>query len=393
LISIGFLAISGSAHAATYLATSANFASVFYAAKAGDRIVASGNFGTMLLRDRSFSTPITIDATNARFTDTLMLKQVSGVNFTAGTFGSATGPTRSNQAVIITGGSFINFNAPTVVGNGFGQGLMFNGTSNVGVRNGTFTSLGRGMAFTSVTNGVIDRNRFLASSSDGIAIVDSHFVTATNNNCSGTVPAPGAHPDCIQMWSLSGRPVQSDIVIADNTATGSTQGFTSFDPGRGGGLRISFLRNRVDTNYPQGIACYACVDSLIADNVLTSMADARWITTINVVGGRNNILRNNSIGPLGGAGGSSRSSMSTFDDVTGIASMAAVVPGGFARLATSAFGEDNLDFSNWLTADDLALGSAASAVTGVPEPTVWLQLLAGMAAIGMALRRRRPQAA
>lgn len=368
---IGATILSSGASATTYTADSTNFKSIFYSVQGGDRIIVTGSFAAMQLRDRSFATPITIDARHASFTDSVQLKDVSGVNFSYGRFGSATTPTRSYQAVLIGGGSNINFSHATFIGNGDGMGLTFTNTDNINVSSSTFTSLRRGLAFTGVTNGVMTHNQFLKSSSDGAAIVDSHFVTASQNLCSGTSPAAGAHPDCIQLWSLAGHPVQSDITISDNTARGATQGFTSFDPNRGGGLRIDMLRNRVDTSYPQGIACYGCVDSLFADNVLTTLPGSRFRTSMNIVGGGNNVLRNNSIEAYirrktPGSTTGPTSDM-VFDDL-------AETGGGFFDTGASP-----------LSAAELA----RFAVSGVPEPSVWLQLMAGMLAIGAVTRRRR----
>lgn len=339
------LSVSATASATTYTATSANFSSVFYNAKAGDRIVLSGSFGALQLRDRSFSTAINIDARKAVFNDSLLLKNVSGVNFIYGTFGSTTGTTRYGQAVVINGGSNINFNGSKFVGNGGGMGLTFTNTDDVNVTRSTFTSLSRGLAFTGVTNGLMKGNKFINSSSDGAAIVDSHFVTATRNSCSGTAPSTGAHPDCIQLWSIAGNPVQSDITLSYNTAIGTTQGFTSFTPQNGGGLRITMISNIVSVNYPQAIACYGCVDSLFANNVVRTLPGASHQARINIVGGENNIEFNNSVG---------------------------------------AFDRNNIGTP--LSAEALAMLQGSMA--GVPEPDTWLQMIVGMMAVGWAIRRR-----
>lgn len=101
--------------ATTYAATSANFKSIFYSVQGGDRIVLSGNFGALQLRDRKFATALNIDARGATFSDSLLIKNVSGLNFTNGTYGSTTGNTRYRQAIVVNGGSNINFTSAALL--------------------------------------------------------------------------------------------------------------------------------------------------------------------------------------------------------------------------------------------------------------------------------------
>ena len=224
-------------------------------------------------------------------------------------------------------------------------------------------------------------------SSDGINIAGSHNVTATGNSCSGTVISAGAHPDCIQMWSIAGRPVQSDITLSKNIINGPTQGLTSFTEANGGGLRISIIDNIIATSYPQGIACYGCVDSIITGNILTTLAGARWRTSINVFNGRNNIVANNSVGakPPG----------KVFHLGTADLSQSIVSDSGFSgpvfTEGVSSFASGGPDvltgLDNRLPSMRLASSNPA-ALAAVPEPATWAQLIFGFTMIGFAARRR-----
>ncbi len=358
----GFSIGASNAAASTFYATNSDFGAVFAAAAAGDKIILSGSFAAISLSDRDWAVPVQIDATAARFTDSLSIKNVSGLVFTGGQYGSTTAGMRLGRAIVIYGGDTITFNNPIVDGNRAGVGIAFTGTSNITVNNGVFSSLKVGLTLTGVTGGSLTGNQSLAAASDGMNIVDSHFVTASGNMCSGTVISAGAHPDCIQMWSLAGNPVQSDISLIDNIATGATQGFTSFDAKRGGGLRIIMRGNRVDTSYPQGIACYGCVDSSFTDNVLTTLAGSPYRTSINIVGGSNNIIANNSVGARPLADGEVEPD---FD--------ATLVTGFESNAAAGRFGgnADAVSFAN------------------VPEPGVWAQLIIGLGGVGLMLRGRR----
>lgn len=353
---IGVAMFGASAAGATvYTATEATLAATWKAVKAGDTIALSGTFGLTRLQYASFARPVTLDARGAVFTDTLVIKNVDNLNVVGGRYGSATQAMTYGKAIIVAGGSKIGFTKPTVTGNFGGQGINFDGTSGAAVNYGTFTGLWVGVAFNSVTGGWAKGNYVTKSVADGFDIDDSHNVKVSGTTCSGGSPAAGAHPDCIQLWSTAGHAVQSDITLTHNTAIGATQGFTSFSPEKGGGLRISMTYNTVNTSYPQGIACYACVDSEFLYNTLTTLPGATYMTNMNIIGGSNNTILGNTIGPK---------------------PRAAAVASRFAAIA--AFDGDS---------------DAASATGAVPEPSAWLLLIAGFGVVGGAARRARYAAA
>ena len=64
---VALVCLAGPAGAATHVATSTTLASVFAGAGAGDTIMLSGRFGTTVLSNRSFATPLRIDARLASF--------------------------------------------------------------------------------------------------------------------------------------------------------------------------------------------------------------------------------------------------------------------------------------------------------------------------------------
>ena len=346
------------AAATQWIANASNVDRVFAAAAGGDSINLIGNFGSVTFQNRSFTTPLKINANGASISDTLTLRDVNGIDIRGGRYGSLSQPLRQTKAIALYGGSNISFTAPIVVGAGVGQGLAAAGTTDLSISGGHFLSLKLGIGLTSVRNVTVTGNQFRKSASDGIDVVDSHFVTIARNNCSAGAPADGAHPDCVQMWSLAGNPVQSDITIIGNYAGGATQGFTSFDSSRGGGLRIKILNNRVDTSFPQGIACYQCDNSVITGNVLTTLPGAPYRTSINAYG-KNIIIAGNSVSPKPAALVAARS----LSAPTGVTIADAFIP------------------------DENYYAYGAGPAT-VPEPGIWLQLLTGFAALGMLMRRR-----
>ncbi len=335
--------------------------SAFAAAQDGDTIKLSGIITKQTLSNRSFANGITIDATEALFGGTFALSGVGGVTVAGGLFGYLPGTWQDSQTVRVVNSSRVNFLNPVVTGAGIGKelGLSVTRSQDVIIADGQFSGLRLGVGFSAVTNGSLIGNSFTGNTSDGINIADSRFVTASRNICRDSAPSVGAHPDCIQLWSSAGLPMQSDISLLNNEAYGQTQGFTSFNPTTASGIRISMIGNRVETSMPQGIACYGCFDSIITDNVLITLPGSQWRTFLRTPGGANNIVENNSIGPL---------PTSLDESLEGDEPMI-----GFAALSSRSFG----------AALALPLGGA------VPEPAVWLQLLLGFGCAGVVLRQRR----
>ena len=359
-------------------ATGVNVQSIFATSKDGDTIVLSGIFGRTKLDNRSFAKGITIDASNARFSGQLTMRSVSGVTIKGGLFGLNPGAWQNGSTVRTDLSSRVSFLNPVVVGAGLGRelGMSFIKSSDIKVWGGSFTGLRLGIGVSSVTNATLTSNRFTNSTSDGINIVDSHRVTASANICKSGAPSASAHPDCIQMWSGAGLPMQSDIMLLKNKAYGDTQGFTSFDPKAASGIRISMIGNLVNTSLPQGIACYGCFDSVVRNNTVFTIPGSRYRTMLHVPGGANNVVMDNTIGPF-------------------VKPVAFATPfSGFAAsdsqdlIAFSADESPNFD-SSALTMRYEETFAALGAAAAVPEPAVWLHLVFGLGCAGVLLRRRR----
>lgn len=387
------LAAATVAQAATLDANADTIGGVWNAARPGDTIRLSGSFGLTWLQNKSSTRGLTLDATNAVFTDSLTIKHVDGLKIIGGTYGATTGePTAYGRAVLIKGGSNITFYSPVVVGNAGGQGISFSDTVNATVKSGNFAGLYSAISMTRVTGGYMSGNTITGELSDGIDIADSHTVTATRNSCSAGAPVAGSHPDCIQMWSIAGHAVQSDITITNNTATGPTQGFTSFDADKGGELRLTLTSNRVSTTYPQGIACYGCVDSNISYNKVTTLAGAAHMTNIHIIGGSNNTVVGNTIGALpnnSNGNGGAVADFAAFD-------ASAAFDGGPAFDGGSPF-DGGSAFNDGPAFDAIAAFDSSAAFAGggqagagaVPEPASWLMMIAGFGIVGAATRRTR----
>ncbi len=400
------LIISVQASAMTYLATSNNFVATLAAVKAGDTIKLNGNFTSFNVVDHSWSKLVTIDATNARIYDTVSIKNVTNLAIVGGTFGSSTGPTRSTRAIAVYDGAGVSVSKATFVGDGTGMGLTFAGTSHATSSANKFSNFKVGLGVVGVTTGKMSSNSFKSMTSDGMNIVGSYGVTAASNNCSGFTPAPLAHPDCIQLWSVPGTPVQSDIQLLNNIINGPSQGLTSFNPEYGGGLRITISGNKINTSYPQGIACYNCVDSVITNNTLTTLPGAAFRTSINIVGGSNNIISGNSVGARPATSGLSAFDTSVADPADPTTWDTDPLPDAVVEDLAILNGDPALDglmdgavdYAGDTPSDPdtltPAFGSARSFggpsfIGAVPEASIWVQLIAGFGLTGLVLRRPR----
>lgn len=382
-------------HAAILDATPSNLNAVFAAAQGGDTINLVGTFGTSSFQNRNFATRVTINAAKATFTDTVTIQNVTNLTVFGGIFGSKTQPMRAWRTVIIKDSNWVKMQSNTFLGNGATagidatQGILVTTSSNIQVSAGTFNNFKTGIGVMSSTNVKLDNSRFNAMTSDGINIVDSRFVTATANTCSAGTPYPDAHPDCIQLWSLAGKPVQSDITLLRNIARGATQGFTSFNSDDGGGLRIQMLGNTVATSYPQGIACYGCFNSLFSDNILSTLPGSLYQTSINIVGGANNIVTNNNVTAYKFTPSSDSAvlDLNEFGEADYLNDP--IDPVLFGPVPPPRFAVSNraMAFSG-MTDEDVMLESFGADAGAVPEPATWAQLMLGLGLVGGFARRR-----
>lgn len=359
IFQVAALAAASPAAAAIHTATQASFNTVFSTAQAGDTIVLQGAFNDEIrIRNRHFSTAVTIDATSATINRTLRINTSSGIAITGGQWNhNAT----YGQMVTIKDSTDIKLARANFTGTSatISSALGVVQSSGISISDNKFTNVRTSIVITSTTDSLVTRNRILGATSDGIDVADSHRILVSSNYCGGTVPHSTAHPDCVQLWSLAGMPVQSDIVILNNVAEGATQGFTSFDPEPFSGQRIVFAGNLTKLSFPHSISCYGCQDSLFLDNTVIAMPGTTWKTLVREPYGVNNTFINNQVFDYRNR---------TLEDVLAI---------------THKFSTYRPDFVPGASTDIRTFSTA------VPDPGVWMQLLAGFSLIGLATRRRK----
>ncbi len=229
------------------------------------------------------------------------------------------------------------------------------------MRDSSFDQLHTSIVISSSTDSLVTRNKMTNIWSDGVNVADSHRVIVSNNSCAGNSPSAGAHPDCVQLWGLLNKPVQSAIVLLNNVAEGAMQGFTSFDQSAYSGKNLVFAGNLGKISYPQGLACYGCRDSLFLGNTLVTLPGSPWEVRINTPNGVNNVFENNR----------------TFNYRSGTLTDVQSVAHEFSTYKPSFTAGSDFDLK----------GIGAT----VPEPGTWLQLISGFGLIGLYMRGRRRQ--
>ncbi|MEO6092976.1 MAG: right-handed parallel beta-helix repeat-containing protein [Novosphingobium sp.] len=275
----------GLAAPATRRADPNNLDRVLAAASGGETIVlAPGQYGEVDFPRKVFRQPVSIDASQAQFT-ALIIRGVDGVAINGG---AVVGDRMQTFAVLVDSSRHISFARMRLAG------------SRVGI------SVVRSQDVS------IENNQFDGLRSDGVNVAGSQRVRIVGNACRNFNPIPasydpggkllrdGDHPDCIQGWSIVGRPPTSDVTIIGNHAEGYMQGIFFGNPGQGGYDRMIVRNNVLNLSAFNGIAIVDARDSEVSNNVVRTIPGARMLnapfrpvnTWIRVTGERTRVCGN-----------------------------------------------------------------------------------------------------
>ena len=150
--------------------------------------------------------------------------------------------------------------------------------------------LRNGIGFSQVSDSRLVGNSFRDMGSDGIDIALSRRIFVDGTNCHDFHPTPGAHPDCIQLWSRPTAPPTADITVINTIATGDVQGVNGFNHVRngvddGGFDRIVFANNDIRVMVSRAITLFDCRDCVVRDNHVDTWPGARLRARIEVLRG------------------------------------------------------------------------------------------------------------
>lgn len=285
-----FLALSACSTASAQPSGQAQLEGLLSKARAGTSLkLPPGDYGIIVVQDRSFERPVIVDATGARFLG-LTFKRVRNVTIRGG---EVTG-TLDRNAIRVQES----------------QEISLEGMTLRNARKGIIVDLS--------TDVVLRNNRLEALRSDGINVARSQRVLIEGNQCRNFQPIgavfdaegrkvkDGDHPDCIQLWSRPTAPPVSDVIIRRNVAEGTMQGIFLGNALRnglddGGFDRIRIEDNDIEISFPQGIGLYDARNSIVRNNRVRTVAGARLPNgravkgNVNVIRGSGNLVCGNEV--------------------------------------------------------------------------------------------------
>ena len=152
-------------------------------------------------------------------------------------------------------------------------------TCSGGYGDGSLRIVRNGIGMSEVSDARLIGNTFSEMGSDGIDIALSRRIFVDGTRCHDFKPTPGAHADCIQLWSRPNAPPTADITIINTVAAGDMQGVTAFNHVRngvddGGFDRITFANNDIRITYAQAVSLYDCRDCIARDNFVDTWPQA-----------------------------------------------------------------------------------------------------------------------
>lgn len=270
--------------AALIAASPATIDAAIAGARPGDTIrLQRGDYPVLAIRKRQWPVALTIDARGANFPG-LKFDDVVGVHLQGGRFNGTVSEPHWVHVVNIETSQDIVFKGSEVNGTGAaGFGLFARRSSGVVVDDVAFKGLHTAIQFSEVTDSRIVNSTFDGLRSDGMNIAGSQRILIEKNECSNFSPrVPVDHPDCVQLWSIRGKPPTADIEIRGNRATGRMQGFSGFDHGEGGFDRVTIVDNIISNSYPQAIALNQGRGVIVANNRVETQPGAWWASAINI---------------------------------------------------------------------------------------------------------------
>ncbi|MEI6486265.1 MAG: right-handed parallel beta-helix repeat-containing protein [Sphingomonadales bacterium] len=226
----------------------------------------------LVLQNRDYG-GVTLDATGATFREGGMFQDISGLTIKGGLWGRNDADTQAAHIIRTDRVTDFSIAGATIIGNGnlSGAGIQIQTHSRrVTLRDNNFSGHALAIGVGRSEDVLVVRNTIVGSTSDGINSAGNHNAIFAANSCRNFRRTPPAHPDCIQMWSIPGEPLQSDIWVINNAAIGDMQGILSSDPKDGSGRRLFFHGNYLAVTFSHTLTCTRCVDSVAMDNVLAS---------------------------------------------------------------------------------------------------------------------------
>jgi len=246
-------------------------AAALLAATPGSTITATGTCETPLRLPARDYAGVTLDMADAHVKAGMTASNFKRLTIKGGTWGIADGVMVVSHTIQVTNAHDFTFTDATVFTNGRngGAGISVANGSRITIARNRFTGRNTGLGVRTVSDTVIDHNSITDSTADGINVTDSQRVVVSYNRCTDFSPAVGAHPDCVQLRNLAGKPLQSDVLLIGNVAIGKMQAFF------GNCNRTTLISNYAALKgFTHTITCSGGVDNVAINNVLANTPDA-----------------------------------------------------------------------------------------------------------------------
>ncbi len=265
-------------------------------AKNGDVIeMLPGTYPSVELNQRDESKHLTIKSADpqkpALFAG-LILSAVSGITLEDLVFeGAADGKMR--YKLLIINSSKVTVKRLTFTGSAEAldrrtiSAVMLRDSKHIRFADSRFSKYRHGIAMLNLTDARITGNEFTEMQTDGVRGGGVSQAVIANNIFAHFKPAPGDHPDGIQLWSTHQKTVARDIIIRDNLVVrgtgGPTQGIFVRDTHEQLPFEnVEIVGNLVIGSLYNGIAVNGLHGGVIADNEVIAFPGRKsWIRLDN----------------------------------------------------------------------------------------------------------------
>ncbi|WP_374578778.1 right-handed parallel beta-helix repeat-containing protein [Phenylobacterium sp.] len=259
----------------TRVSNSDELATALRGARAGDVIeTAPGVYANITIKNRAFDKPVTIRGPGTL--NDLYVEASRGLIFSDLTFQAQSGLPNQFR---VSNSSEIRFRSIKFIGpKGVESrqkigGLLVRGSRAISVRNSEFSDLVFGLSLLDNDNVEVSGNNFHDLVTDGVRGGGVSNLVISDNHFTDFYPAPGDHPDGIQLWTTNTTTTAQNITIARNSIV------------RGSGRKVQgiFLRDTHDQLPFHNVT--------IRDNIVLG----GLYNGITVDGGKNVIISHNKV--------------------------------------------------------------------------------------------------
>lgn len=280
------------------VSTTSQLNAALKSASAGDTIyLEAGTYSGVMARGLSFASNVMVTSKNPddpAVITSMTVRDASGITFESLEL-KTTGQTVDNPFQVINS-SKINLSKLDVHGSDNGNvaddisAMIIRESRDITLTNSQFYDLWIGVNLFNIDGLKISGNEFRDIGMDGVRGGGVSNALITNNFFTDFYPAPGEHPDAIQLWTRNTTESARDIVITDNVIVrgdgAPVQGiFLRDQDGDKPYLNVQITGNTLVGTLYNGIMVQGGKNLQIADNSLTSFTDQKtWIRVEDATG-------------------------------------------------------------------------------------------------------------